>query len=91
MVSFKGAHFVKDMILMCVRWYLAYPLSDRQVEELMEERGVSVDHATVHRWVLKYSPEFEDAFHFHRYKRPVGRTWQMDETSIRVKGEWRYL
>jgi hypothetical protein len=89
MVSFKGAHFVKAMILTCVRWYLAYPLSDRQVEELMEERGVSVDHATVHRWVLKYSPEFEDVF--HRYKRPVGRTWQMDETSIRVKGEWRYL
>ena len=49
MVSFKGAHFVKAMILTCVRWYLAYPLSDRQVEELMEERGVSVDHATVHR------------------------------------------
>jgi hypothetical protein len=89
MVSFKGAHFVKAMILTCVRWYLAYPLSDRQVEELMEERGVSVDHATVHRWVLKYSPQLADAF--HRHKRPVGRTWQMDETSIRVKGEWRYL
>jgi putative transposase len=55
----------------------------------MGERGVSVDHATVHRWVLKYSPQLEDAF--HRHKRPVGRTWQMDETSIRVKGEWRYL
>jgi putative transposase len=64
-------------------------LSDRQVEELMEERGMSVDHATVHRWVLKYSPQLEDAF--HRHERPVGRTWQMDETYIRVKGEWRYL
>ena len=55
----------------------------------MEERGVSVDHATINRWVLKYSPQLEDAF--HRRKRPVGRSWRMDETYIRVKGEWRYL
>ena len=89
MVSFKGAHFVKDMILTCVRWYLAYPLSYRQVEELMEERGVSVDHATIQRWVLKYSPLLEETF--HRRKRPVGRSWRMDETYIRVKGQWRYL
>ena len=58
MMSFKGAHFVKDSILTCVRWYLAYPLSYRQVEELMEERGVSIDHATIHRWVLKESPNW---------------------------------
>jgi len=54
MVSFKGTHFVQDIILTCVRWYLAYPLSYRHVEELMQERGVSVDHSTVNRWVLKY-------------------------------------
>jgi putative transposase len=89
MVSFKGAHFVRDIILTCVRWYLAYPLSYRQVEELMEERGVSVDHATINRWVLKYSPQLEATF--HRRKRPVGRSWRMDETYIRIKGEWRYL
>jgi putative transposase len=89
MVSFKGAHFIKDVILTCVRWYLAYPLSYRQVEELMEERGVSVDHATINRWVLKYSPGLEETF--HRRKRPVGRSWRMDETYIKVKGEWRYL
>ena len=89
MVSFKGAHFVKDIILTCVRWYVAYPLSYRQVEELMEERGVELDHATIHRWVLKYSPQLEEAF--HPRKRPVGRRWRMDETYIRVKGEWRYL
>ena len=53
MLSFKGAYFVQDIILTCVRWYLAYPLSYRQGEELMQERGVSVDHATIHRWVLK--------------------------------------
>src|SRR5215475_5846981 len=89
MISFKGTHFVKDIILTCVRWYLAYPLSYRQVEELMEERGVSVDHATINRWVLNYSPQLEAMF--HRRKHPVGRSWRMDETSIRVKGEWRYL
>jgi putative transposase len=80
---------VRDIILTCVRWYLAYPLSYRQVEELMEERGVSVDHATINRWVLKYSPQLEATF--HRRKRPGGRSWRMDETSIRIKGEWRYL
>ncbi len=89
MISFKGAHFVKDISLTCVRWYLAYPLSYRQVEERMEERGVSVDHATIHRGVLKYSPQLEETFH-HR-KRPVWASWRMDETYIRVKGEWRYL
>jgi transposase-like protein len=88
-VSFKGAHFPQDIILMGVRWYVAYPLSYRHVEELMAERGVPVDHATIQRWVVKYSPQLEEAF--HRRKRPVGRRWRMDETYIRVKGEWRYL
>jgi putative transposase len=88
-LSFKGAHFPRDIILTCVRWYVAYPLSYRQVEELMQERGVSVDHTTVNRWVVKYSPQLEEAF--HRRKRPVGRRWRMDETYIRVKGAWRYL
>src|SRR5919197_6746646 len=88
-VSFKGAHFPRDIILTCVRWYVAYPLSYRHVEELMQERGVSVDHATVNRWVLKYSPQLEAAF--HRRKRPVWLSWRMDETSIKVKGQWGYL
>jgi transposase-like protein len=89
MVSFKGAHFVKDIILTCVRWYLAYPLSTRHVEELMQERGVSVDHATVNRWVVKYSPQLEEVF--HRRKRLVWISWHLDETYIKVKGQWRYL
>jgi len=88
MVSFKGTHFVQDIILTCVRWYLASPWSYRHVEELMQDRGVSVDHSTVNRWVLKYSPQLEEAF--HRRKRPVWMSWRMDETYIRVKGEWRY-
>ena len=88
-VSFKGAHFPKDIILTGVRWYVAYPLSTRHVEELMEERGVEVDHSTINRWVIKYSPQLEEAF--HRRKRPVWVSWRMDETYIKVKGEWRYL
>ncbi len=68
-ISFKGAHFPKEIILTCVRWYVAYPLSTRHLEEMMAERSVSVDHSTVNRWVIKYSPQLEAAF--HRRKRPV--------------------
>jgi transposase-like protein len=88
-VSFKGAHFPQDIILPCVRWYVAYPLSTRPIEELMLERGVYVDHSTVNRWVIKYSPQLEEAF--HRRKRPVWVSWRMDETYIRIKGQWYYL
>jgi transposase-like protein len=88
-VSFKGAHFPQEIILMSVRWYVAYPWSYRHVEELMEERGVPVDHATIQRGVVKYSAQLAEAF--HRRKRPVGRSWRMDETYIRVKGQWRYV
>jgi putative transposase len=88
-VCFKGAHFPAEIILTCVRWSVAYPLSTRHVEELMQERGVSVDHATVNRWIIKYSPQLEAAF--HRRKRPVWLSWRMDETYIRVKGQWFYL
>jgi putative transposase len=88
-IDFKGAHFPPEIILMGVRWYVAYPLSTRHVEELMEERGVEVDHSTINRWVIKYSPQLEEAF--HRRKRPVWVSWRMDETYIKVKGQWRYL
>ncbi len=89
MISFKGAHFPQDIILTGVRWYVAYPLSYRHVEELMEERGVPIDHATIQRWVVKYSPLLEEAF--HRRKRPVWVSWRMDETYIKIKGQWSYL
>ena len=88
-ISFKGAHFPPEVMLMGVRWYLAYPLSTRHVEELMLERGVHVDHSTVNRWVIKYSPQLEEAF--HRRKRPVWTSWRMDETYIKIKGRWHYL
>jgi len=88
-IDFKGAHFPPEVILMGVRWYVAYPLSTRHVEELMEARGVEVDHSTINRWVIKYSPQLEEAF--HRRKRPVWVSWRMDETYIKVKGQWRSL
>jgi putative transposase len=88
-VSFKGAHFPPEVILMGVRWYVAYPLSTRHVEAPMEERGVEVDHSTMNRWVIKYSPQLEEVF--HRRKRPMWINWRMDETYIKVKGEWKYL
>ena len=81
-LSFKGAHFPQDIILMGVRWHVAYPLSTRHVEELMLERGVHVDHSTINRWVIKYSPQLEEAF--HRRKRPVWLSWRMDETYIKL-------
>ena len=81
-VSFKGAHFPQEIILTGVRWYVAYPLSTRHVEELMRERGVHVDHSTINRWVVKYSPLLEEAF--HRRKRPVYVSWRMDETVRRI-------
>jgi transposase-like protein len=68
-ISFKGAHFPQDIMLMGVRWYLAYPLSYRYVEELMAERGVRLDHATIQRWVVECSPLLEEAL--HRRTRPM--------------------
>ena len=71
-----------------IRWYTAYPLSYRHVEELMQERGIDVDHATVNRWVIKYSPVLEAQF--RHVKKQVGKSWRMDETYIKVKGQWVY-
>ncbi len=86
---FKGRHFDRSVILLCVRWYLAYNLSLRNLEEMMAERGISVDHATVHRWVVRYSPELLERF--NRHKRSVSRKWHVDETYIKVRGQWKYL
>ncbi|WP_429500403.1 IS6 family transposase (plasmid) [Robbsia andropogonis] len=86
---FKRLHYPLDVMLLCVRWYVAYPLSLRQLEEMMAERGIAVDHSTVHRWALKLLPLLEKAF--RRCKRRVGTSWRMDETYVRIGGEWRYL
>ena len=82
-------HYPLDVILLRVRWYVAYPLGLRHLEEMMAERGVGVDHSSVHRWVIKLVPLFEKAFRKH--KRPVGKSWRMDETYVKVRGQWKCL
>jgi putative transposase len=81
--------FPIDVILACIRWYVAYPLSYRHIEEMMEERGVSVDHSSIIRWAIRFLPLIEKMARKH--KRPVGGSWRMDETYIKVKGVWKYL
>ncbi len=89
MINFKGSQFERDIILWGVRWYVAYPLSYRQREEMMGERGVAVDHSTLNRWVIRYAPAFEKVF--RRRQQPVGRSWRLDETYVKIKGKGAYL
>jgi len=89
MISFQGRHHRQDIILQCVRWYIAYSLSYRDLEELMQERGYEVDHSTIQRWVVYYAPRIEKAF--RKSKKRAGHRWRLDETYIRVKGQWKYL
>ena len=86
---FKWRHFQSDIILLCVRWYLRYSLSYRDLEEMMLERGLHVDHTTIYRWVQHYAPELERRCHLHL--KPTTDSWRVDETSIKVKKEWVYL
>ena len=89
MLETKGMRFPIDVILVCIRWYAAYPLSYRHLEEMMEERGVFVDHSSINRWANRFLPLLEKVFRKH--KRPVGGSWRMNETYIKVKGVWKYL
>ena len=89
MFDTKGMRFPIDVILVCIRWYAAYPLSYRHLEEIMEERGVCVDHSSINRWATRFLPLLEKAFRKH--KRPVGKSWRRDETCIKVKGVRKYL
>lgn len=89
MLNFKGLRFPIEVIRVCTRWYAAYPLSYRHIEELMAERGVYVDHSTINRWAIRFLPLIEKWSRQHR--RPVGSKWRMDETYIKVKGCWKYL
>jgi putative transposase len=88
-IEFKGSHFERDVILWGVRWYVAHPISYRQLEEMMEGRGVEVDHSTLNRWVLKYAPLLEREFRAR--KRQVGCSWRMDRPNVTVEGVWKHL
>ena len=89
-LNFANKQFPSATILIAVRWYVAYKLSYRDIEELLADRGVQVNHATIHRWVLEYVPQLEAAF-LNGKKRVVSDSWRMDETNIKVKGRWFYL
>src|ERR1035437_5173294 len=83
---FKGRHFDGQIIIWCVRWYTSFKLSLRDLVIMMAERGISVRHTTILRWVQRYLPEFEKRW--RRYARPIGGSWRMDETYIKVRGQW---
>src|SRR5665811_2362253 len=89
MISFKGAHFPNDVILYAVFFYVRYGVSYRDLEEIMEERGVKVDHATLNRWVVDYSPLIAEKA--KKRKCTVATSWRMDKTYVKVKGQWVYL
>ncbi len=86
---FKWRHFESEIILLCVRWYLRYALSYRDLEEMMAERGLSVDHTTIYRWVQRYAPELEKRCRLHL--KTTNDSWRVDETYVKVKGIWIYL
>ena len=86
---FRGRHFNQEIIVLCIRWYLSYKLSPRDLVAMMAERGIALAHTTILRWVQHYTPEFEKRW--KRYVRPVGGSWRCDETYIKVRGTWMYL
>jgi transposase-like protein len=86
---FEGRHFDREVIILCVRWYLRFKLSFRDLVEMMVERGVSMAHTTIMRWVQHYAPEFERRW--NRFAQPAGVSWRVDETYVKVRGDWVYL
>ncbi|MGF6935500.1 transposase-like protein [Paraburkholderia sp. UCT70] len=86
---FAGRHFDRDVIILCVRWYLRYKLSLRDLVEMMAERGLSLAHTTILRWVRRFAPEFVKRW--NRFGRPTGRSWRVDETYLKLRGKWVYL
>src|SRR6516164_2525891 len=86
---FKGRHFDRDVVILCVRWYLRFKLSLRDLVQMMVERGLSMAHTTIMRWVQRYAPEFEKRW--RRFARAVGRSWRVDETYVKIRGKWCYL
>jgi transposase-like protein len=87
--QFKWRHYQGEIILLCVRWYLRYALSYRDLEEMMRERDLSLDHTTIYRWVQTYAPELEKRIRPHL--RPTSDSYRVDETYVKIKGKWKYL
>jgi transposase, IS6 family len=87
--AFAGFRFPREVIVLAVRWYLRYGLSYRDVEELLAERGVQVDHVTIYRWVRRFAPVLAEAARCARHG--IGLRWQVDETYVKVAGWWRYV
>ncbi len=87
--SFKWRHFEPSLILLCVRWYCRYQLSYRDLEEMMRERGLTVDHVTIFRWVQRYAPEINRRMRPHL--KMSGTSYRLDETYVKVGREWKYL
>ena len=86
MSDFKGRHFEGEIVLWAVRWYCRYGVSCRDLEQMMAERGVSVDHSTIYRWVQKYAPKIERRPRW-QWRQPRSTSWRVDETSIKVRGQ----
>jgi transposase-like protein len=86
---FKGRHFEQEIIVLCVRWYLRYKLSYRDLVEMMAERGLSIAHTTILRWVQRYAPEFDKRW--SRFSVSAGTSWRVDETYVRIRDRWAYL
>jgi transposase-like protein len=87
--AFAGFCFPPDVIVLAVRWYLRFALSYRDVEELLTERGIQVDHVTIYRWVLRFTPLLAEAARPCHHA--VGDRWWVDETYVKVAGRWRYV
>jgi len=86
---FKWRHYEPEIILLCVRWYLSYPLSYRQLAEMVNERGLDIHHSTIYRWVQQFAPELDKRC--RPYLRPTNDSWRVDETYLKIKGKDRYL
>jgi transposase-like protein len=86
---FEGRRFDREIIVLCVRWHLRFKLSFRDLVEMMAERGLSIAHTTIMRWVHHYAPEFERRW--SHFAQPAGDSWRVDETYVKVRGEWVYL
>ena len=86
---YRRRRFDAEVIELCVGWYITYRLSYRDLVAMMAERGITVSHTTIHRWVIRYVPEFEKRW--NRFARPVNTSWRVDETYIKVRGKWNFL